>query len=197
MDKLPSVLKTLWESNGQSELYLKVEPGIAEISGDVIDHEQKKDKLKLIEGLFEDEWELKDALTINVPKKLSPEEENIPHDISIVSVPEVLAVSYSYNSADISFESFDALNKLVNRLFDNPNLRITIAGHTDSTGNPEANLYLSRLRATSVRDYLVESGIDSSRLKVEGYGDTQPIASNSSREGRQKNRRIEVLEENG
>ena len=67
-----------------------------------------------------------------------------------------------------------------------------IQGHTDSSGNPESNLELSKLRAKSVVDYLVENGIAGSRLQSEGYGDTKPVATNETVEGRRLNRRTTI-----
>ncbi|HEU4469836.1 MAG TPA: OmpA family protein [Flavisolibacter sp.] len=68
-----------------------------------------------------------------------------------------------------------------------------IAGHTDNVGKEEDNLKLSQQRAESVKAYLVKKGIDASRLKAKGYGASQPVADNSTAEGRQKNRRTEVV----
>ncbi|NIN01209.1 MAG: OmpA family protein [candidate division Zixibacteria bacterium] len=69
---------------------------------------------------------------------------------------------------------------------------ILLAGHTDSTGSEGYNLDLSRRRADSVADYLAIQNVDSSRFVVEGYGQSQPIASNETPEGRAQNRRVEV-----
>jgi OmpA-OmpF porin, OOP family len=68
---------------------------------------------------------------------------------------------------------------------------IEIAGHTDSRGSPLTNQNLSQARAEAVRDYLVANGIDAKRLKAVGYGPSRPVADNDTREGQQKNRRIE------
>ncbi len=72
--------------------------------------------------------------------------------------------------------------------------RVRIAGHTDGVGDPEENQRLSEARAEAVRDYLVSHGIDASRVEAVGYGDTQPVASNDTDEGRAQNRRIEAVE---
>jgi outer membrane protein OmpA-like peptidoglycan-associated protein len=69
------------------------------------------------------------------------------------------------------------------------NLQVTIEGHTDNVGNPTDNLILSQNRAKSIYDYLVSKNIDKSRLSYKGYGETKPIASNSTADGRAKNRR--------
>ena len=74
--------------------------------------------------------------------------------------------------------------------------RISVEGHTDSVGTVAFNERLSEDRARSVADALVENGIPSRRISTRGFGETKPIASNSSESGRQKNRRVEVIIEN-
>jgi len=73
-----------------------------------------------------------------------------------------------------------------------PALVIEISGHTDSIGSPESNLKLSLNRANSVRNYLINHGIKGDRVTALGSGDTQPVASNDTDDGRQQNRRTEV-----
>ncbi len=87
--------------------------------------------------------------------------------------------------------SYSILNKIVNILKENPNIAININGHTDSSGNPVFNNRLSKKRAESVKNYLVDKGIAQSRLFAKGYGSLQPIADNKTKEGRRKNRRVE------
>ena len=72
--------------------------------------------------------------------------------------------------------------------------RIRISGHTDNVGNPQRNQALSEARAQSVREYLINHGIDGDRVEAVGYGDQRPVASNDTEEGRQQNRRIEAIE---
>ena len=75
-----------------------------------------------------------------------------------------------------------------------PTTTAVIEGHTDNVGTPEHNMDLSQRRAESVVNYLVEKfGIDRSRLTAKGYGETRPVADNSTDEGKQKNRRIEAI----
>ena len=69
---------------------------------------------------------------------------------------------------------------------------ITVEGHTDSIGSAEANQDISEKRANAVKEYLVSKGIDGSRIQTKCYGKTKPIATNKTREGRAKNRRIEI-----
>ncbi|MEZ5083299.1 MAG: OmpA family protein [Bacteroidales bacterium] len=83
------------------------------------------------------------------------------------------------------------LNKLIEFLNNNPTVKIEIGGHTDNVGSPEYNLELSLNRAKAVNDFLVERGIDQLRILYKGYGETNPIDSNETEEGRANNRRTE------
>jgi len=91
-------------------------------------------------------------------------------------------------------ESTPTLEEIAGMLKAHPDLRIRIEGHTDSTGNPQSNMVLSEKRAAAVRDYLVtKHGIDASRLEIQGLGDTKPVGDNNTPEGRQANRRVELV----
>ncbi len=92
---------------------------------------------------------------------------------------------------DVKSDSNSELERLIQLLNDIPNLKIEIAGHTDNTGNSTLNKNLSEKRAESVVKYLVNNGISASRLSAKGYGDTQPISSNDTKDGRSQNRRTE------
>ncbi len=76
------------------------------------------------------------------------------------------------------------LNKLVQLMNDNPSMKIQVNGYTDNVGNDVDNLKLSEIRAKAVADYLISKGIDSKRLTSKGFGETKPIADNSTEEGR-------------
>jgi outer membrane protein OmpA-like peptidoglycan-associated protein len=73
---------------------------------------------------------------------------------------------------------------------------LKLEGHTDSIGSDEYNQKLSERRARSVRDYLVESGLSSSIMTAQGFGESQPVSSNATADGRQRNRRVEIVIEN-
>jgi len=89
-------------------------------------------------------------------------------------------------------ESYPALDELVAALKAKTNLVIEIAGHTDNVGTAESNQKLSTDRANTVRYYLIQHGIEPKRVTARGYGETQPVASNETPDGRQENRRTEV-----
>ena len=101
-------------------------------------------------------------------------------------------VYFDVGNASIRKESFSELDNLAELMSLKPNMVIEIAGHTDSKGSNETNLTLSQERAEAVKQFLVAKGITAERIKAVGYGDSQPIADNSTEEGRQKNRRTEV-----
>jgi len=84
------------------------------------------------------------------------------------------------------------LSDIIAILNEYPNAKFTVDGHTDSTGSDSLNQRLSESRALSVKEYLTSHGIDGFRLSSAGYGETKPIASNSTRDGRAQNRRVEI-----
>ncbi len=100
-------------------------------------------------------------------------------------------VFFDVAKSELKEESFVELNVLYSMLQDRPKLVIQIAGHTDDVGSDSDNLTLSRDRAKAVYNYLIAKGITASRLSFEGYGESRPIDSNETLEGRQKNRRVE------
>jgi len=75
---------------------------------------------------------------------------------------------------------------------ENPSSKVSLSGHTDNIGTEAYNMGLSNRRWMSVRDYAVKKGVDSSRVSGEGFGESKPIASNATAEGRAKNRRVEI-----
>jgi len=87
-------------------------------------------------------------------------------------------------------KNIDQLSQFMNKY---PDRKIVVEGHTDSRGSAEYNMLLSKRRADSVKNALVEKGIDESRIMTRGYGETHPAASNKTAAGRQQNRRVEVI----
>lgn len=92
---------------------------------------------------------------------------------------------------DLRPESYKELDRLYDIMQQYPTMKIEISGHTDNTGNKQFNWTLSENRAKAVVDYLLDRGISPDRMTYKGFADTQPIATNSTPEGRQENRRVE------
>jgi outer membrane protein OmpA-like peptidoglycan-associated protein len=114
--------------------------------------------------------------------------------IEVGAEVEIKDIHFASNSSLFDKESMFVLNSFVEFLNDNPRVKIEIQGHTDNIGNPKDNMELSKERAKAVRDYLILMGIDSSRIVAyKGFGQTKPIASNNTIEGRAKNRRTEFV----
>lgn len=102
-------------------------------------------------------------------------------------------IFFETGKATLSQESYIELSKAVDLLNQNKTMVVEIGGHTDNVGSDENNLKLSHDRAKSVRDYLVKAGIQPMRLEAKGYGETQPVATNDTEEGRKANRRTEFV----
>jgi len=99
-------------------------------------------------------------------------------------------LEFDFAKATIRPHSFPSLDRVAQLLIDK-NFSLKLAGHTDNVGSDNANLKLSKDRAESVKNYLVNKGANPSRIEATGYGETQPIASNKTAAGRQQNRRVE------
>lgn len=100
-------------------------------------------------------------------------------------------IFFDHAKSTLRSESFPELDRLVELLNKFPSVRIEISGHTDNTGSLATNKRLSKARAEAVVNYLIKKGIGASRLEFEGYAYLQPISENNTKEGRQKNRRVE------
>ena len=114
--------------------------------------------------------------------------------VKVGATVQINDINFATNSSMFMQGSIFILDNFVDYLKENPNIKIEIHGHTDNVGSGRTNKKLSEKRAKTVRDYIVFQGIDKSRIiAYKGFGESKPIASNSTEKGRSKNRRTEFL----
>ena len=101
-------------------------------------------------------------------------------------------IFFEFAKADLLKTSYSDLNRILNLLNTRAEIKIEIHGHTDNIGSDETNINLAERRALSVRNYLVLKGIDENRLQILSFGESKPVATNDTDEGRQLNRRVEI-----
>lgn len=102
-------------------------------------------------------------------------------------------ITFAFGRDEINSGFYGVLNSVVQVLKEYDKTQIEVAGHTDSVGSDEANLALSQRRARSVADYLASQGVAPIRIQTIGYGEARPLASNDTDQGRQANRRVELV----
>ncbi|MBN1472716.1 MAG: OmpA family protein [Syntrophaceae bacterium] len=108
---------------------------------------------------------------------------------------QTLDVKFDFDKATIKAGYYKDIDDLIEVMKDYPDLQIVVEGHTDSVGSAAYNRKLSQERANAVKKYMVENGVNASRITARGYGEEEPIASNSTEQGRAKNRRVEAVVE--
>jgi OOP family OmpA-OmpF porin len=136
------------------------------------------------------------AVSDNLDLSTVAEYKEITRDLYLVPVEvgEVLRLNnifFDLAKASLRDESIPELSRLLKYMQDNPVMEIELAGHTDNIGTDEANLHLSQERANAVKTYLLSKGIADTRVSAKGFGESKPVASNDTEEGRQLNRRLE------
>ncbi len=132
------------------------------------------------------------SMPAEIHQKIDPFLKNVPLKPIKVGESVVLKnIFFEFDKYNLKKESRVELNKLFNLLKENKTLKIEIGGHTDNKGSEEYNKTLSQDRAKAVYDYLTSKGISSERLSYKGYGESKPIDTNKTEEGRANNRRTE------
>lgn len=146
---------------------------------------------------YSDRFELTEPASADEPFELLILLQPIQEETATAAVeskPIVLRnVLFETGSADLLQASMNEISRLKTLLEENPALRIRVQGHTDNAGDSAANLELSTRRAEAVKTALIEHGIDASRLESKGFGESNPMATNDTEEGRALNRRTEFL----
>src|SRR5262249_3168376 len=102
-------------------------------------------------------------------------------------------IHFATGKSDIPAESEPVLTDLAQAMKDHPGWKLRVEGYTDNVGSPSLNMKLSEDRAKSVMNWLVDHGVEKNRLSAKGYGETNPVASNSTEDGRAQNRRVDVV----
>lgn len=134
------------------------------------------------------------SLNFNIPDSAGYREFYKVIKMKRIKIGETIVlrnIFFDYNKATIREESTAELDRLEKVLNENPMIKVEISGHTDNVGGDAYNLNLSEQRAQSVVSHLKSKGIEASRMVATGYGETLPLATNDSPEGRQENRRTE------
>ncbi len=149
--------------------------------------------------------EANDFASVNANIDLSDNKKygEVHQDLFLVPIEKGAVVRlnnlfFDVNEYKLKEASFPELNRVVETLKKQPEMKMEIGGYTDNVGKPEYNQQLSERRAKAIMEYLVkDGGIDPSRLTAKGYGETNPIASNDNTNGRAQNRRVEfkIMEE--
>jgi cytochrome c oxidase subunit 2 len=118
-------------------------------------------------------------------------ESALNNDDTEAKIVQLVYVNFETGSAELTPLSRYELDNLVSTMKQYPNLVIEVNGHTDNTGNADSNLVLSQNRADAVKNYVVENGVEESRMRAIGYGQNRPVDTNDTEAGRANNRRTE------
>lgn len=138
-----------------------------------------------------DRARMKSSATANTSKTVTSPSPAVP-SVVVDSSSDKTTLRFVEKDSSIDKESVAKLNQVVEKLRQNPNLHVKVAGYTDTLGSEKNNLKLSSKRANQVAKYIQKQGIASHRIKALGHGEARPIASNKTEEGRKQNRRVEV-----
>jgi OmpA-OmpF porin, OOP family len=136
------------------------------------------------------------ATTPAAVKEVEQKQEAASVAVPVAAEPQraTINIEFDTNKSNVKSKYNAEIKKFADLMKQNPDWKLTIEGHTDNVGAANKNLILSKKRANNVRDYMIKNfGIPASQITAEGYGVTKPIAGNKTKEGRQKNRRVEAV----
>lgn len=112
-----------------------------------------------------------------------------------VKIVELKSAHFDFNKSELKPAGKSRVDEAVRVMRQSPDLRVSIEGHTDSVGSDAYNQKLGLRRATTVKNYLMQQGISSGRTDVRSFGESKPVASNTTSDGRAENRRVEIIAE--
>lgn len=189
---LGAALRMVTEIGGRLDSgTITINRGVISVSGEFETRQERRDARDVAEAIVE-------ASGLDFVSGLTVKEAPPPTHAEVVelqtSLDDLIAgkvVEFETGSDVLTPIGVDLLNEIITALEQFPLVPIEIAGHADSQGAADVNMDLSIRRAQAVLTYLVANGMDPTRFEVVGYGETQPIADNSTAEGRERNRRIE------
>lgn len=191
LSKVLSLVRIGADSLGSGEIYIDAEQQLIQMTGQFESRQERRDaRDKIDDVIAETTFAFVSGLSIPDAPEFTPEEV-VELQENLDDLIEGKVVEFELNSDVLTDVGKALLDEILDALERFPNVPIEIAGHTDNQGVSEENFELSLRRAESALDYLVAHGQDPDRFVVEGYGESQPIASNETAEGRARNRRIE------
>lgn len=128
-------------------------------------------------------------------QEVTADASSLADEINKTGHVAVYGIHFDTGKATIQPDSEETLSQIAKMLQENPDFKLNVQGHTDNVGAKAANQTLSEKRAQAVVSWLTAHGVAANRLSAKGFGDSQPIADNSSEEGRAKNRRVELVKQ--
>ncbi len=164
-----------------------------------IDYEAKPDKITAHKGgtwillAFSGSYYYQTIVTVKEMKQeVTADASSLAEEINKSGHVAIYGIHFDTGKATIQPDSADTLNQIVKLLSDNPDWKMRVEGYTDNQGNAAANQALSEKRAQAVVAWLSSHGVAAARLSAKGFGQTNPVADNSTDDGRAKNRRVEL-----
>ncbi len=140
-------------------------------------------------------YELTGVLVKEMAQEMTASAQAMADAIAKSGRLDVYGITFATSQASITPASDQVLSDVLAVLTANADWRLRIEGHTDNAGDKAANMKLSAMRAAAVATWLSAKGIESGRLAVQGYGDTQPVADNANEDGRARNRRVVLVKQ--
>ena len=135
------------------------------------------------------------VLVKNLAEQMSASAQAMADAIASSGRLDIYGISFATGQAALTPASDAVLSDMLAVLVANPDWRLRIEGHTDNVGDRAANMTLSAARAAAVAAWLAGKGVDAARLSIAGLGDTQPVAENTTEDGRARNRRVVLIKQ--